>query len=383
MARRVAARGALSSTLAGVVIWLAAGLAVAHEIRPAIMDATVGAATITMELVAPIEPFVAGIDLSAVLDTAESERADEHDALRALPPAEMEARLRAAWPRIAEGFKVVSDGQDVPLTLETVEVPEVGDVGVARDSRLVIRGDLPPGTAPVTVGWEARFGSLVLRQGDAETGYSGYLQGGEISLPLPRDAVAQQSLGAAFVNYVGLGFTHIVPKGLDHILFVLGLFFFSLKARPLLMQVTAFTVAHTVTLALATLGIVSLPGFIVEPLIALSIAYVAVENILFGGPEARVGVRRVAVVFGFGLLHGIGFASVLGEIGLSPAAFLSGLIGFNIGVEFGQLAVLTLAFLLVGVPFGRQDWYRARVSVPISAAIGIMGLWWAIERVLA
>ena len=197
---------------------------------------------------------------------------------------------------------------------------------------------------------------------------------------MPRDAVAELSLSGAFVNYIALGFEHIVPKSLDHILFVQGLFFFSLRWRPLLTQVTAFTVAHTVTLALATLGLVTLSPAIVEPLIALSIAYVAVENIIYGGPDARIGWKRTAIVFAFGLLHGIGFASVLGEIGLSPGAFLSGLIGFNIGVEFGQLAVIAVAFLLLGVPFGRKSYYRNLVAIPGSALIGIMGLWWAVER---
>ena len=355
-------------------------VAQAHELRPSIMDAEVSATEIVLELEAALEPILAGIDQSAVLDTNDAPQAEEHDRLRALTPDALATSLRNAWPDISQGFKVESDGQSVTLSLEMIEVPEVGDVEFPRDSMLVLRGTLPSGDAPVTVGWVAGYGALVLRQGDAETGYSGYLTNGDISLPLPRDAVAELSLSGAFVNYIALGFEHIVPKGLDHILFVLGLFFFSLRWRPLLTQVTAFTVAHTVTLALATLGLVTLSPAIVEPLIALSIAYVAVENIIYGGPDARIGWKRTAIVFAFGLLHGIGFASVLGEIGLSPGAFLSGLIGFNIGVEFGQLAVIAVAFLLLGVPFGRKSYYRNLVAIPGSALIGVMGLWWAVER---
>ncbi len=380
MSGKVRVGAVLSSALA---VWLtlvcAAG---AHELRPSIMDAEVSATEIVLELEAAVEPMLAGIDQSAVLDTNDAPQADTHDAFRALAPSDLEAALRAAWPELEARFTVMSDGLRVPLELGAIEVPDVGDVEQPRDTKLVLRGVLPEGDAPVTVGWSARYGALVLRQGDAETGYSGYLTNGDVSLPLPRDAFAELSLGAAFVNYIGLGFEHIVPKGLDHILFVLGLFFFSLRWRPLLAQVTAFTVAHTVTLALATLGLVTLSPAIVEPLIAISIAYVAVENIISGGPDAKIGWRRTGVVFAFGLLHGIGFASVLGEIGLSPGAFLSGLIGFNIGVELGQLAVIAVAFLLLGVPFGRKPYYRNFVAIPGSVAIGAMGLWWAIERIV-
>ena len=114
-----------------------------------------------------------------------------------------------------------------------------------------------------------------------------------------------------------------------------------------------------------------------EPLIAASIVYVAVENI-FGG---KIGMLRVAVVFGFGLLHGLGFASVLGDVGLQDSRFVIGLIGFNIGVEFGQLSVIALAFVLVGWPFGQKLWYRTRVVIPASTAIALVGAWWTVERV--
>jgi HupE / UreJ protein len=145
----------------------------------------------------------------------------------------------------------------------------------------------------------------------------------------------------------------------------------------LLTQVTAFTIAHTVTLALASLKIVTVPASIVEPLIALSIAWIAVENILW----QRLTVWRTLVVFCFGLLHGIGFASILTEVGLSPSRFLTGLIGFNIGVELGQLTIILAAFLSVGYWFGTKPWYRQVVVIPGSLAIAALGLFWAYERV--
>jgi hypothetical protein len=149
-----------------------------------------------------------------------------------------------------------------------------------------------------------------------------------------------------------------------------------MRLRPLLWQVTAFTLAHTVSLALATLKIVAVPAEIVEPLIAASIVYVAVENILW----QKLTPWRPLVVFGFGLLHGLGFASVLGEVGLDPARFLTGLIGFNIGVELGQLAVILGAFLVVGFWFGTRPWYRRAIQIPASVAIALTGGYWFVER---
>ncbi len=201
---------------------------------------------------------------------------------------------------------------------------------------------------------------------------------GRQGAPLPRGDGSTRPSISAFARYVALGVAHIVPLGTDHILFVLGLFFFSLRLGPLLSQVTAFTLAHTVTLALATLGVVSIAPAIVEPLIAASIVFVAVENILL----PRMSPWRMAIVFGFGLLHGLGFASALGETGLGPARLVAGLVGFNLGVELGQLAVIAAAFLLGGLPFGRRRWYRGIVAVPASAAIALVGAWWVIERTL-
>jgi hydrogenase/urease accessory protein HupE len=178
--------------------------------------------------------------------------------------------------------------------------------------------------------------------------------------------------------YLTLGFTHIVPKGLDHILFVLGIFLLSRRLKPVLAQVTAFTVAHTLTLALSIYGLVRLSPAIVEPLIALSIVYVAVENVL----TEELRPSRVAVVFGFGLLHGLGFAGVLTKIGLPRSEFLTALLSFNAGVEAGQIAVIVTAFVAVGALWRGKPWYRHRIVVPASLAIGAVGLWWAAERTL-
>ncbi len=179
-----------------------------------------------------------------------------------------------------------------------------------------------------------------------------------------------------FGRFIIQGFEHIIPKGIDHILFVLGLFLLSTHLRPLLWQISAFTVAHTITLALAMTGVFSLPPHIVEPLIALSIAYVAIENIA----TPKMKPWRPFVVFAFGLLHGMGFAGVLMELGLPRGQFASALVGFNVGVEIGQLSVVALAFLAVGW-FRRKEWYRAAIIIPQSLAIAAVGLYWTVERI--
>lgn len=176
--------------------------------------------------------------------------------------------------------------------------------------------------------------------------------------------------------YIKLGYEHILPKGLDHILFVLALFLASTRLKPLVIQISVFTLAHTITLGLAAAGWVSLPATMVEPLIALSIAFVAIENLF----SKDMRPWRPLIVFGFGLFHGMGFASVLLNLGLPPDQFLTALVGFNVGVELGQMSVVLAAWLLLRHWFGR-DWYRARIVIPASFLIAVTGTWWAIQRI--
>lgn len=349
----------------------------AHETQPAIADVTINNETIKLKIQLTIEPMVAGLDLTEILDTNDSPLAAEYDALRALSSDELEQRFIALWPEIAPKFNVLAGTTATALTIESLSVSDTPDVELPRESTLILTGSLPADDSDVTIAWASELGPIVVRQVlETEDGYAGYLTNGATSEPIPRTGNAAQHWFTAFIDYVALGYEHIVPKGLDHILFVLGLFFFSLKLRPLLKQVTAFTLAHTVTLALATLQIVQIPASIVEPLIAASIVYVAVENIFM----ERLTRWRTAIVFLFGLLHGLGFASVLGEIGLNNGRFLSNLIGFNVGVELGQLSVIAAAFILIGSWAGKSKHYRKRVVIPASALIALVGAYWFIER---
>ena len=177
--------------------------------------------------------------------------------------------------------------------------------------------------------------------------------------------------------FIKAGFEHIIPQGLDHILFVLGLFFSTLKLRSLILQVTAFTFAHSITLALAALGFVKLQLSVVEPLIFLSIIWVAFENTFF----KKTTKWRPLVVFSFGLLHGLGFATLLTEYGLPKDNFISLLLAFNVGVEFGQFAVLLVAFILVRLIYLKTK-YKNQLKIPASIMIGCTGLFWFIESII-
>ncbi|MEM9668656.1 MAG: HupE/UreJ family protein [Pseudomonadota bacterium] len=182
--------------------------------------------------------------------------------------------------------------------------------------------------------------------------------------------------------YLSIGIRHILPGGTDHILFVLALFLASERLRSLVIQISAFTLAHTATLGLAAAGTINPPGSIVEPLIAFSIAFVAVENLFF----KDISRWRPLIVLGFGLFHGMGFAGFIRDVGLPPGQFWSSLIGFNIGVEIGQLAIVVAAMIL-SLPIKEalktsHYSYRTVVVKPASLAIAVIGVWWGVARSL-
>jgi len=178
--------------------------------------------------------------------------------------------------------------------------------------------------------------------------------------------------------YFKLGVAHIVPLGYDHILFVVSLCLLNSKVKTILWQASAFTVAHTITLALSMKGIIKLPAEIVEPLIALSIMFVAIENILLD----TLKPWRVAIVFMFGLVHGMGFASALNEIGLPRNQFYTSIFSFNAGVEIGQIIVISLVFLLIIIPFGKKPWFKKGIVYPLSAIIALIAGYWMIQRLI-
>ena len=179
------------------------------------------------------------------------------------------------------------------------------------------------------------------------------------------------------IYYLKLGFSHIIPQGFDHILFVVGLCLLNQKVKSILWQATAFTIAHSITLALSMKSIIIAPSAVVEPIIALSILFVAIENMLI----TELKPWRIALVFSFGLIHGLGFASSLNEIGLPRNKFFTSILSFNVGVELGQIAIILAVFCLLILPFGKKEYYRKWVVFPVSILIGLVALYWTVERV--
>lgn len=354
--------------------------ALAHEQQPAIADLTFENGQAQLNIIFNAEAILAGISPDHE-NTDDAPEAERYNQLRGLAPDELEQRFNAESQVFIDNLRALSGETEIPLKIDSLVVPPIGNEELIRESIIVVSGPLPKDAEAMTFAWTRDYGPIVLRvapriEGD-ET-FASYVDSGAVSPAIPISApLPTVSAFQAFADYIPVGFDHIIPKGLDHILFVVGLFLFSTKLKPLLIQITTFTIAHTITLALASLGIVTISGAIVEPLIALSIAYVAIENIF----ASKLGAWRTVVIFAFGLLHGLGFASVLADFGIGQSNFIASLIGFNVGVEIGQLTVIAVCFLAVGFWFGKKPWYRKVVVIPASLLIAAIGLYWAYERV--
>jgi hypothetical protein len=283
----------------------------AHEVTPTIADLSVTGSVLVLDMRLNIEAFIAGIDLDDIVDTNSSGLSDRYDELRGMAPQDLSGLARDFFESWATQIELRTP-DPVDLSLRDILIDAVGDPELPRTSHVVLTGRVPDGASALTLRWPQGAGDLVLRQQGVNEPFTGYVAGGDLTPPIALSGGDARGGWSVFAGYIPVGFDHILPKGLDHILFVLGLFFLSTRLRSLVWQVSAFTVAHTVSLALGATGLVEINPSIVEPLIAASIVYVAVENVL------RQGLNRFrpVVIFGFGLLHGLGFASVLGEFGL-------------------------------------------------------------------
>ena len=337
------------------IIALGALPLLAHPLSTFGVRLNVTGANVTVIINADAAPLIAKLDALSARGTTGSDDLE---------------RIRQRTELIGALSVVRADGTPVPLSSAGVRTNSDGQV------EIVLAGALASNAKTMT--WESQliYGAYPLSvshgAGGVESVY--WLQGREPSPAFP--ARAASASVATFTGYAGLGFVHILPGGLDHILFVLGLFLLTPRIRGLLAQVTVFTLAHSVSLGLAMFGLISVSPALVEPLIALSIAYVGVENLF----QKTLSSRRLWLVGMFGLLHGLGFAGVLSAISLPAAQWLQALAGFNVGVELGQLSVLMLA---AATMFAWSRWVTdadRRVRRPASIAIACMGLFWLVTR---
>ena len=305
--------------------------------------------------------------VAAITALTPDEFAEQLDGVRRL----FQRRVRFRFDGTPVPFAVTFPDHGAPAATESV-IPTL----LGLTARLT--GTVPPEATELEFFASRAFSdvNLTIRDEARDLTIQALVEAGARSDPFtlagPVEPRSNWSIGG---TYLRLGFLHIVPRGLDHVLFVLGLFLLGSQLGPLVWQISAFTVAHAMTLSLAAFNIVSLTPAVVEPLIALSIVYVAVENLL----TQWLTAWRPMVVFGFGLLHGLGFAGVLQELGLPAQERVLGLVSFNVGIELGQLLVIAVALSAVGW-CRSKSWYRRRIVVPGSVAIAAAGLFWAVER---
>jgi hypothetical protein len=228
----------------------------------------------------------------------------------------------------------------------------------------------PPGTERRSARHRARFSYVSVP--DKERRYTGLAES-ELGVPLDGGR-GHARFGQTLWHFVGQGVLHIFT-GYDHVLFIVTLLFGVGSWRKLAMIVTSFTAAHSITLALSTLGLVTVPGRVIEPLIAVTVLAVAVDAVL--RPQASA---RVAVTFAFGLIHGFGLSNVLRALGLSGRDLAPALLGFNLGVELGQLAIVAPLFPLVIWLRSRQPTY-ARARNLLCGSVAVVAVFWIVVRV--
>ena len=371
------------------LLWVIAALASptwADVVKPALVEISIYTdGTYHIEVRASLEALLTGIN-ARYRNTRDAPHAAAYDELRVLPANKLAAAFKPFEQDFTQLVELIFDDEHIPLSIARLDIPEPGYPKVPRISVITLEGNIERSVKTVSWYYPARFGDNAVRvrqidETNEKWHWSDWqwLRKDEHSTPFSlAEVFTQQSIVQVVSTYLVLGFEHILPKGLDHILFILGIFLLSVQLRPLLWQATMFTVAHTLTLGLSMRGVISLPANIVEPLIALSIAYIGVENMF----AHSLHKSRLLIVFFFGLLHGMGFASVLADFGMPANAFMTALISFNVGVELGQLAVIFLAFLTVGMWFGKKTWYRPVIVIPCSLLIAVTGLYWTWDRIV-
>lgn len=356
----------------------------ADVVKPALTEVSVYAdGRVSIEVRTSLEALLTGIN-GRYKNTRDAPNGERYDEFRVQSSSQLAESFTEFHDRFIDGVKLIVDDRPVSLIIDNIDIPEPGYTKVPRTSTIYLSGELSGHHKNLRWYYPAAFGEHAVRVKLVDEArdfwhWSDYqwIRDDRVSEAFAIDAVIRtNSWDSVFYTYIEAGYLHILPLGMDHILFILGLFLMSQKFRPLLWQATMFTLAHSITLSLSVLGYFSLPSALVEPLIALSITYIAIENLF----HDKLGRSRLAVVFAFGLLHGLGFAAMLVEFGLPEGRFWLALIGFNLGVELGQISILLLAWF--GIAFWLMRWshYRRWFVNPLSILIAGIGLLWFWQR---
>lgn len=356
--------------------------AISHEIRPSIADYKIEENILYFDIRLNAELILSGIDASNITDTNSSPLSATYDDLRSLTRENLKILLIESWDDIQSKINLNINEVSTKFELVDINIEANRDFEISRDSILYLKYELDEDDEFLTFKWSEKYGPIIIREINElkkeDDLYTEYLQAGLQTDKIFIKSENTQSIFKSIINYFILGIQHIIPKGLDHILFIVGLFFFSVTLRPLLIQVTMFTIAHSITLIFVSVSYINVNPLIVEPIIALSIAYVGIENIF---KQYVKEYLRYIIIFFFGLLHGLGFALVLSDIGYQSSKLILNLISFNLGIEAAQIFIILSLYILLGIKFSNKKYYRYIFQVPVSLFIALVGIYWFFERI--
>ena len=356
--------------------------AISHEIRPSIADYKIEENILYFDIRLNAELILSGIDASNITDTNSSPLSATYDDLRSLTRENLKILLIESWDDIQSKINLNINEVSTKFELVDINIEANRDFEISRDSIIYLKYELDEDDEFLTFKWSEKYGPIIIREINElkkeDDLYTEYLQAGLQTDKIFIKSENTQSIFKSIINYFILGIQHIIPKGLDHILFIVGLFFFSVTLRPLLIQVTMFTIAHSITLIFVSVSYINVNPLIVEPIIALSIAYVGIENIF---KQYVKEYLRYIIIFFFGLLHGLGFALVLSDIGYQSSKLILNLISFNLGIEAAQIFIILSLYILLGIKFSNKKYYRYIFQVPVSLFIALVGIYWFFERI--
>ena len=353
-----------------------------HEIKPSIIDYKIEENNILLNIRLNAELILSDIDASKITDTNSSSFSDIYDSLRLLTEDKLRELFIESWTDIQSKINFNINDETRKLEFLDLVIETNKNFEISRESIVYLKFSINEDAEFFTFKWDEKFGPIIIREiddlKDDDDLYTEYLQSG---LKTDKIFIKERNVKSIFksiVDYFILGIQHIIPKGLDHILFIVGLFFFSVNLRPLLIQVTMFTIAHSITLIFVTVSFININPLIVEPIIALSIAYVGIENIFKKYVKEYL---RYFIIFFFGLLHGLGFALVLSDIGYQSSKLILNLISFNLGIEAAQILIILFLYFVIGVTFANKKYYKYIFQIPVSLFITLVGIYWFFDRI--
>jgi len=365
-----------------IFINLFSTVSISHEIKPSIADFTYDENFLNIKIRLNAELILSNIDASKISNTNSSSLSDIYDKLRILNKIELEELFKSSWQEISTNIDIKINNETKKINLINIEVEDIKNFEISRDTHIYLQVLLNNNSEYFTFSWIKKYGPIILRENSnhklEDELFTEYLQSGIESNQFSFNEKNFKNRLNSFIKFFVLGVQHIIPKGLDHILFIFGLFLFSSSLKKLITQITIFTIAHSITLVFVSLSLMKINPQIVEPIIALSIVYVGIENIFKN--YVKEYLRYVVILF-FGLLHGLGFALVLSDIGYRSTDLFINLISFNIGIEVAQISIVLVLYLLVALNFAKNKNYRMFFQVPSSILISSIGLYWFFERI--